>query len=110
MTVPASPASVMAGLNCATPSMAAWPQLAAGFDAFCAIGDEHALRGMRRLAAEGLDRGACAGGVAGGLAAMLAGHREALGLPGDATALLLLTEGVTDPVQFEAVVGRPPAG
>jgi diaminopropionate ammonia-lyase len=100
----------MAGLNCATPSIAAWPAVFAGFDAFCAIGDAHARRGLRRLAGEGLDRGACAGGVAGALEALLGdpGHRAALDLPDRPTVLALLTEGVTDPAAFAAAVGRPP--
>ena len=65
---------------------------------------------MRRLAAGGLDRGACAGGVAGGLGALLAdpARRAALRLPDGAAALLLLTEGVTDRAAFTAAVGRPP--
>ena len=94
----------MAGLNCPTPSPDAWPQVAAAFDAFCAVGDGHVLWGIRRLAAEGLDRGGCAGGVVGGLRALLGdpAHREALDLPEDATALLVLTEGVTDPAVFAA--------
>jgi hypothetical protein len=37
----------------------------------------------------------------------LRAHRGALELPRDATALLILTEGVTDPAVFEAAVGRP---
>jgi diaminopropionate ammonia-lyase len=102
-TVPGPMRSAMAGLNCATPSPAAWPLLAAAFDAFCAIDEAQVEWGMRRLAAEGLDRGACSGGVAGGLRA----HRDALDLPSGATALLILTEGVTDPAAFEAAVGRP---
>jgi diaminopropionate ammonia-lyase len=102
--------SIMAGLNCPTPSPDAWPQLAGAFDAFCAVGDGHVRRGMRRLAAAGLDRGACAGGVVGGLVALLGdrSHREALSLPDDATALLVLTEGVTDRAAFTAAVGREP--
>ena len=65
---------------------------------------------MRRLAACGLDRGACAGGVAGGLGELLAdpARRAALRLPDGATALLLLTEGVTDRDAFSAAVGRLP--
>jgi diaminopropionate ammonia-lyase len=103
--------SIMAGLNCPTPSPDAWPQLAAAFDVFCAVGDEHVRAGMRRLAAQGLDRGGCAGGVVGGLFALLSdpGRRAALGLPGDATALLVLTEGVTDREVFADAVGRAPA-
>jgi diaminopropionate ammonia-lyase len=104
VTVPGPMESVMAGLNCATPSPAAWPLLAAAYDAFSAIDDSHVAWGMRRLAAEGLDRGACSGGVVGGLRA----HRDALDLPDGATALLILTEGVTDPDVFTAAVGRPP--
>jgi diaminopropionate ammonia-lyase len=104
VTVPGPMRSTMAGLNCATPSPAAWPLLAAAYDAFCAIDDSHVEWGMRRLAAEGLDRGACSGGVLGGLRA----HRDALALAADATALLILTEGITDPEVFAAAVGRPP--
>jgi diaminopropionate ammonia-lyase len=66
---------------------------------------------MRRLADEGLDRGGCAGGVVGGLRALMEdpARRAALDLPADATALLVLTEGVTDPAAFAAAVGREPA-
>jgi diaminopropionate ammonia-lyase len=111
VSVDSAPTSIMAGLNCPTPSPDAWPQVVAAFDGFCAIGDGHVLWGMRRLAAGGLDRGGCAGGVVGGLRALLdhPARREALDLPGDATALLILTEGVTDPAVFTAAVGRAPA-
>ena len=111
VTVDGDLSSVMAGLNCPTPSADAWPQVAAAFDAFCAVGDRHVLEGMRRLAAGGLDRGGCAGGVVGGLTALLGdpAHRAALDLPEHATALLVLTEGVTDRELFAAAVGREPA-
>jgi diaminopropionate ammonia-lyase len=102
VTLPGPMRSTMAGLNCAEPSPGAWPYLAAAYDAFCSIAEDQVEWGMRRLAAEGLDRGACSGGVLGGLRA----HRDALDLPGDATALLILTEGVTDPGVFAAAVGR----
>jgi diaminopropionate ammonia-lyase len=104
ITLPGPMRSTMAGLNCAEPSPAAWPLLAAGYDAFCSIADDHVDWGMRRLAEAGLDRGATSGGVLGGLKA----HRDALPVGGDATALLILTEGVTDPAVFEAAVGRRP--
>jgi diaminopropionate ammonia-lyase len=104
VTVPGPMRSIMAGLNCASPSPAAWPLLASAFDAFCAVDDGHVEWGMRRLADEGLDLGACSGGTIGGLRA----HRAALELAPDATALLVLTEGVTDPAAFAAAVGRPP--
>ena len=98
--------STMAGLNCAEPSPGAWPLLAPAYDAFCSIGEDAVDWGVRRLAAEGLDRGACSGGVLGGLRE----HRDALDLPPNATALLILTEGVTDLEVFEAAVGRQPKG
>jgi diaminopropionate ammonia-lyase len=111
VTVDGELSSVMAGLNCPTPSADAWPQVAAAFDGFCAVGDGHVLRGIRRLAAEGLDRGGCSGGVVGGLSALLGdrAHRAALDLPEHTTALLVLTEGVTDRAVFAAAVGREPA-
>jgi diaminopropionate ammonia-lyase len=111
VSVDGEPSSIMAGLNCPTPSADAWPQVAAAFDGFCAVGDAHVLRGIRRLADAGLDRGGCSGGVVGGLFALLGdrAYREALDLPQDATALLVLTEGVTDRDTFVAAVGREPA-
>jgi diaminopropionate ammonia-lyase len=99
VTVPGPHTSVMAGLNCGTPSALAWPAVKAAFDDFVAIPDGLAGEGMRRLAALGLDRGECAGGVVGAAA-----HLDGL----DGPMVLLLTEGVTDPAHFEEVVGRPP--
>jgi diaminopropionate ammonia-lyase len=99
VTVPGPHTSVMAGLNCGTPSALAWPALKAAFDEFVAIPDAVADEGMRQLATLGLDRGECAGGVVGAAAY----------LPDlDGAAVLVLTEGVTDPTHFEQVVGRPP--
>ena len=40
-------ASIMAGLNCGTPSSAAWPSLRDGIEAFVAVEDEQARRAMR---------------------------------------------------------------
>jgi diaminopropionate ammonia-lyase len=112
VSVPGPHESVMAGLNCGSVSTIAWPALQA-FHAFCSIDDEVAVWGMRRLAGLGLDRGECAGGVVGAARELLAGEpsarfRDALDLGPDATVLLLLTEGVTDPEHFERAVGRPP--
>jgi len=112
VTVPGPHESSMAGLNCGTVSMIAWPALQR-MDAFCSIDDGAAEWGVRRLADLGLDRGECSGGVLGGARELLTGDhaprvREALGLTRDATVLLLLTESVTDPEHFERIVGRPP--
>jgi diaminopropionate ammonia-lyase len=104
--VPGPHGSIMAGLNAGLPSYVAWPLVSRGFDLFCAADDQVAVEGTRRLAALGLDRGECSGGVVGAARELLAHDR--LGLGPDATVLLPLTEGVTDPDMFERTVGRPP--
>ncbi|MBV9231910.1 MAG: hypothetical protein JOZ18_21550 [Chloroflexi bacterium] len=45
--LPDPPQSIMAGLNCSTPSLVAWPFLSTGIDCFVAIEDEWAKLGMR---------------------------------------------------------------
>jgi diaminopropionate ammonia-lyase len=106
--------TIMAGLACATPSLIAWPLVRDGFELFVAIGDEHARRAMRRFYRPlGSDPRVIGGesGAAGlgALAAMtvlpeLADARAWVGLDGDATVLLLNTEGDTDPEHFARVV------
>ena len=60
--VPGPHDSVMAGLNCGTPSYVAWPLLRDGLDAVIALDDEAALDGVRTLAAGGLAVGECGRG------------------------------------------------
>jgi diaminopropionate ammonia-lyase len=101
--------SSMAGLNCGIPSPVAWPILNAAFDGFCAITDEAAEWGMRRLAELGIESGECAGGTVGAALLLLAGphadeHRSRLGIGPAATVLLPLTEGVTDPENLARVM------
>ncbi len=106
--------SSMAGLNCGIPSPIAWPVLSAAFDAFCSITDHAADWGMRRLAELGIDSGDCAGGTVGAARLLLAGphaeeHRARLGIGPEATVLMPLTEGVTDPEHFARLVAAEPA-
>jgi diaminopropionate ammonia-lyase len=106
--------SMMAGLNCATPSLIAWPAVSRGVDAYVAVPDERVPEAMRLLAADGIAAGETgAGGLAGMLALaqdpQLAPAREALGLGPETTVLLLCTEGVTDPAAYERLIaGAPP--
>jgi diaminopropionate ammonia-lyase len=88
-------ATVMAGLNCGTPSSLAWPVLRAGLDAAVAVADDDALRAVRDLREQGVSSGPSG-------AATLAAARAALGDPArraelrigpDATVVLLSTEG-----------------
>jgi len=107
--VPGPHRSIMAGLNCGLASPVALPTVTAGFGAFVSVGDESCRRAIRTLAAHGLDVGETGAAALAGLATLTdEGHRAALSLAPDATVLLLATEGVTDPVNFEAIVGRPP--
>jgi diaminopropionate ammonia-lyase len=106
--VPGPHRSIMAGLNCGTASMIALPTMQAGFDAFLTISDDRCRDAIRWLAAEGLDVGECGAAGVAALAELHDVHPGDLGLPPEATALVIATEGVTDPVSFEAVVGRPP--
>lgn len=100
--VPGPHTSIMAGLNCGRPSPVAWPWVSSCYDVFTAITDEHAIAGMRALAAEGIVSGETGAAPAG---ALLAFGAEALGLSSSSTVLLLSTEGATDPAHYAEVVG-----
>ncbi|HEX2026924.1 MAG TPA: diaminopropionate ammonia-lyase [Nitriliruptorales bacterium] len=107
--------SIMAGLNCGRVSPVAWPLVSAGFDAFVAVGDGWARDAMRRLAALGLEAGETGAASLAGLQAALSGSRAErvrghLGLGRDSRALILVSEGTTDPASFRTVVGSPPRG
>lgn len=109
VTVEGPHESIMAGLNCGIPSPIAWPDLNAAFDAFCAITDDAAEWGMRRLAGLRIDSGECAGGTVGAARLLLAGPnsdelRTLLRIDSGATVLMPLTEGVTDPEHFARLI------
>jgi diaminopropionate ammonia-lyase len=105
--VPGPHTSIMAGLNAGLPSLVAWPEVSRGFDLFSAVDDHVAVGGMRRLAELGLRAGEVSGGSAGAAGALLADRRArgALGAGPDASVLVLLTEGVTDPDAYARLVG-----
>ncbi|CCH78349.1 Diaminopropionate ammonia-lyase [Nostocoides japonicum T1-X7] len=88
-------ATVMAGLNCGTISSLAWPVLRDGCDAAITVTDAEALRASADLADLGVSSGACGAATLAGVRAALAhtDRRAALGLPADATVVLLNTEG-----------------
>ena len=90
--------TIMAGLNCGTPSSLAWPYIANGLDAAVAVTDADDARAAHDLARLGVAAGPCG---AAGLAAMrraLTGegsdHRRAhLGIDHGSIVVLLVTEG-----------------
>lgn len=104
LTLPHTPRSVMAGLNCATPSLVAWPDLRDGLDGVIALEDERALAGVRSFADLGMPVGECSGVALAAAQTLLAGaeatrYREALGLGPDASVLLFATDGATNSVE-----------
>ncbi len=106
--VPGPHDSMMAGLNCGLASMLALPLVTAAFDAFVAVDDDCCCEAVRALAAAGMDVGETGAAALAGLMALVGEHRDELPIPAEATVLLLATEGVTDPANFERIVGRPP--
>jgi diaminopropionate ammonia-lyase len=96
-TVPTG-TTIMAGLNCGTPSSAAWPYLRAGLDAAVAVSDAAASRAVADLAQLGMSAGPSgAAALAGARAALTGpgspGRRSDLGIDDTSAVILLNTEG-----------------
>ena len=114
-TVVSDEESIMAGLNCGTPSLVAWPFVRAGFDLFLSVSDRYAVEAMKHYRHPQPGDEAIVSGESGaaGLAALLAltnnpslmEARLQLNLGPDTRILLLNTEGDTDPVGYEKAVG-----
>jgi diaminopropionate ammonia-lyase len=79
--------TIMAGLNCGTPSTTAWPFLHNGLDAAVAVSDAHCAEAMEDLNALNVHSGPCGAAPLAGLRAI----REEFG--GLATVVLISTEG-----------------
>ena len=91
-------ATIMAGLNCGTPSAAAWPLLRDGLDAAVAVTDAATALAVRDLAAVGVDSGPSGAASLAGARAALTGHpdrRAALAVDAGSTVVLLNTEGTS---------------
>ena len=105
--------SIMAGLNCATPSIVCWPLVRYGFDMFMTLSDAHARWAMTTYHRPYGDDPQIISGESGaaGLGALLAlceldkasEAREKLRLGEGSTVLLLNTEGDTDPVSYRRI-------
>ena len=99
--VPGPHDSIMAGLNCGNVSPVAWPRVSAGTDLFVAVDDDAAVRAMRDLARVGIVAGETgAAGLAGLRALVEAGEVE----PTGRSALVICTEGATDPEAYARVI------
>lgn len=87
--------TIMAGLNCGTPSALAWPAIRHGLDAATAVTDAEAIAAGHDLRDHGVDAGPCgAASLAGArLIAADPDRRAHLGLTPTSTVILLITEG-----------------
>ncbi|MGW5387101.1 diaminopropionate ammonia-lyase [Nocardia sp. NPDC003963] len=93
--------SIMAGLNCGTPSVIAWPDVSAGYDTFVTVTDAAAEEAMRLMYADGVVSGESgAAGLAGALS-----HTAGLDLGPTDHVLVISTEGATDIANFNRVTG-----
>jgi diaminopropionate ammonia-lyase len=90
--------TVMAGLNCGTPSSLAWPVLAGGLDAAIAVPDQQATEAGADLGRLGVRSGPSGAASLAGVRAALTGagaraRRPGLGVTASSVVLLLSTEG-----------------
>ena len=108
--VPGPHTSIMAGLCCGVSSLVAWPIISRSIDVFVAIDDEWAREAMRALARAGVVSGETGAAGLAGLLALLSGrereqHRQLLGLTPEPQVVVISTEGATDPLSYQHIVG-----
>jgi diaminopropionate ammonia-lyase len=99
----------MAGLDAGTPSAAAWPSLAEGLAGAIVIDDPEADRATRDLAAIGIEAGESGAAGLAGLRALMedeacAALRVAPRRGETRTALVVVTEGATDPERYAQII------
>jgi diaminopropionate ammonia-lyase len=106
-----TPGTSMAGLNCATPSHAAWPALRDGLAGCIAISDAEAHAAMRDLAGMGIVAGDSGAASLAALRALVgdpdcAELARSAGVGPASRVLLLSTEGATDPQAYAQTLER----
>ena len=115
MIIPHGEPTVMAMLECYEPSLVAWRILSRVADAFMTVDEDDAITVMRKLAYPTAGDPAVVAGESGGVG--LAGLIKAIGDPASKAALqlgpysrvlVINTEGATDPVKYEEIVGEAP--
>jgi diaminopropionate ammonia-lyase len=99
--------TIMAGLNCGTPSLTAWGAIRDHFFAFTAVEDSWAIEAMRTLARNGVVSGesGCAGLAA--VLALKAEYPDFFGGGGNKpvrNVILISTEADTDPESYKKIV------
>jgi diaminopropionate ammonia-lyase len=108
-TIPYQSETIMAGLNCGTPSLTAWETVKYGADYLMAIEDNWAEKAMIAYSIKGIVSGESG---ASGLAALLALHFEKKEIlqeikekMNSLNVLLVNTEADTDPAMYHKITG-----
>jgi diaminopropionate ammonia-lyase len=112
-SVPSNEPTIMAMLECFTPSLIAWATLEKVSDAFITVTEDDAKDAMRRLANRSASPVIAGESGAAGFAGLLTlcadeAAKQQLGLGPDSHVLVINTESATDPASFEAIVGWHP--
>ncbi|KAL7784303.1 pyridoxal-phosphate dependent enzyme domain-containing protein [Trichoderma ceciliae] len=88
--------SIMAGLDCGTPSSISWSVLRNGVDASLSISDFEAHQACSYLSSQGVSAGPCGAAPIAALRRLEASDRDKLGLTKDSVVIVFCTEGVRD--------------
>jgi diaminopropionate ammonia-lyase len=101
--------SIMAGLNCGTPSPIGWPAVSASFDLFVTVSDNEDIDAMRLLNGNNIFAGESGAASLAGLRSVARGHNKLREKVKQSTVVLLSTEGITDPEFYLREIGPLPA-
>jgi diaminopropionate ammonia-lyase len=94
--------TIMAGMNCGTPSSDSWPTHQAGVDAAVALTDDETRLDLKVLSDLGVDSGPCGAATLSGVRKALSTQerRSDLGITNDSVIVLFSTEGrAANPLQ-----------
>lgn len=115
-TVPGSPQTIMAGLNCQTPSAISWPVIRDSAKFYGTLTDDVAAAGMRQLAKPVGNDHPIVSGESGAAAFAFVNEvlrnpanqnlRQALNLDDTARILVINTEGATDPINYQKIINH----
>jgi diaminopropionate ammonia-lyase len=100
--------SIMAGLNCGTPSPIAWPLIAASFDLFITVSDDEDIHAMRLFHRNGIFAGESGAASLAGLVCAAVNHGALRQKLARSRVVLLSTEGITDPDFYSRQIGPIP--
>lgn len=108
VTVPGPHTTEMVGMACGIASALAMEQIASGMGLAVSFDDEWAFEAMRLLADEGIVAGATGAASLGVLLSLVDCRPDLAGtanLGSDDIALVIVTEGATDPRHYQEIVG-----